>query len=108
MRPALGERDDVVDFLHRNIPSVLQTHLAKRMLGSVTMTDTHPGSAVAFAGRIPALELLIVLFHLLGMVLTINAVREVRAAGIAARSLWFPWHSRLLSAHKKSPTGLFP
>ena len=80
--------------------------LTKRVLMNVAVTDSFPCSAVAFAGRVAALELLVVLFHDLGVLLTINAVRKMWAAGIAARSLWFSWHKPcLLSGHKESPAG---
>jgi len=49
MRPALRERDDVVDFLHSNIPSVLQALFTERMLGCVPMPDACPGPAVTLA-----------------------------------------------------------
>jgi hypothetical protein len=74
---------------------------------NVAVTDSFPCSAVAFAGRVAALELLVVLFHDLGVLLAINAVRQVWAAGIAARSLWFSWHKPcLLSGIKKALQGV--
>jgi hypothetical protein len=106
IRSSLSKGKDVVDFLDRDVASFLKTLLTKRVLVDVAVTDSFPSSAVAFAGRVAALELLVVLFHNLGVLLTINAVRQVWASGIAARSLWFSWHKPcLLSGHKESPAG---
>jgi hypothetical protein len=100
---SFGERNDVMDFLNRNVSSFLQALLAERMLVDVPVTDSFPRPAVAFAGRVAALELLVVLFHDLGVLLAVNTVGQVRAAGKAARSLWFHWHKpRLLSGKEKA------
>jgi hypothetical protein len=101
--PPSAERNDVVDFLDRDVASFLQALLTERMLVDVPVTDSFPSSAVAFAGRVAALELLVVLFHDLGVLLAVDTVRQVRAAGKAARSFWFPWHKpRLLSGKEKA------
>ena len=106
MRPALCQRQLMVYLLHRSQQPLFLTLLTERVLCGIAVTDSFPSSAVAFAGRVSTLELLVVLFHNLGMLLTINAVRKVRTSGITARSLWFSWHSPcLLSGHKESPAG---
>ena len=64
-----------MDFFNSNVASFLQASLAERMLVDVAVTDSFPRSAVAFAGRVAALELLVVLFYDLGVLLTINTVR---------------------------------
>jgi len=93
----------VVDFLDRHVASFLQALLTQRMLVDVPITDSFPSPAVPLAGRVAALELLVVLFHDLGVLLAVDTVGQVRAAGKAARSLWFPWHKpRLLSGKEKA------
>ena len=72
---AFRERNDVVDLLDRDLPAVLQALLTERMLVNVAGSDLCPAPPVAFAGRVAALELLVVLFHDLGVLLTINTVR---------------------------------
>ena len=96
----------MVDFFNSNVASFLQASLAERMLVDVAVTDSFPSPAVTLAGGVATLELLVVLFHDLGVLLAVNTVGQVRAAGKSARSLWFPWHQpRLLSGHKESPAG---
>ena len=72
--PSLGERNDVVDFLDRDVASGLEALLTERVFVNVPVTDSFPSSAVAFAGRVAALELLVVLFHHLGVLLAVNTV----------------------------------
>lgn len=81
-----------MDFLDRDVASFFQALLTERVLVDVPVSDSFPSSAVTFAGGVAALKLLVVLFHDLGVLLTINAVRKTWASGIAARPLWFPWH----------------
>jgi len=108
IRSSLGERNDVVDFLHGDVASGLQALLAERMLVDIPVTDSFPRPAVAFAGRVTALELLIVLFHHLGVLLAVDTVGQVRAAGKAARSFWFPWHKPRLLSGKEKALQVFP
>ncbi|MFU0799853.1 MAG: hypothetical protein ACFWUE_04195 [Xylanivirga thermophila] len=85
-----------MDFLDRHVASFLQALLTQRMLVDVPITDSFPSPAVPLAGRVAALELLVVLFHDLGVLLAVDTVSQVRASGIAARPLGFPWHGRRL------------
>jgi hypothetical protein len=77
------------------------------MLVNVAVTDSFPCSAVPLAGGVTARELLIVLLHNLGMLFTVQTIGQLRAAGVAARPLWFHRHGCLLSGQKKSPA-VFP
>ena len=77
------------------------------MLVTVAVTDAFPCSAVPLAGGVTARELLIVLLHNLGMLFTVQTIGQLRAAGVAARPLWFHRHGCLLSGQKKSPA-VFP
>jgi hypothetical protein len=94
IRSAFRERNDVMNFIHRDISSVLETFLAERVLVDIARSDALPCSAVSFAGRVAAGELLIVLIHqslvLITVLLTVFA--EVRAARVAAGTFWFSWH----------------
>jgi hypothetical protein len=71
----------VVDFFNSNVASFLQASLAERMLVDVAVTDSFPSPAVTLAGGVATLELLVVLFHDLGVLLAVNTVGQVRAAG---------------------------
>jgi hypothetical protein len=98
VRAALGERNDVVDFLDRNVPSLLKAHLAQGMLVDVARADAGPGSSVAFACGVAAGERLVVLLHqsLVLRAVLFAVLAEVRASGIAAGPLGFHWHKRRL------------
>ena len=48
VRTALRDRFNMVDFLHRSIPSFLQAHLAERVFFYVAVTDSLPCPAVFF------------------------------------------------------------
>ena len=75
------------------------------MLMNVTRSDALPCSAVSFAGRVAAGELLVVFIHqslvLITVLLTVFA--EVRAARVAAGTFWFSRHGSHTYLHKKSP-----
>ena len=59
VRAAFRQGNNVVDFLDRNVTSLLQAHLAERMLVDVACADALPGASVSFAGRVAARELLV-------------------------------------------------
>lgn len=75
MRSAFRERNDMVDFLRLDVSLVCKAHLTERMPTYISVTDSFPGSAVAFAGGVTALELLVVPLHYFFMFLAVNAVR---------------------------------
>lgn len=79
-----------MDFFNSNVASFLQASLSQRvMFVDVAVTDSS-SPAVTLAGGVATLELLVVLFHDLGVLLAVNTVGQVRAAGKSTRSLWFP------------------
>ena len=47
MRSALRERQDVMNMIHRHDFAFRQTHLTKRMLGSVSLLGCLPGFSIA-------------------------------------------------------------
>jgi hypothetical protein len=60
-----------MNFLDRNVPASLQTHLAERMLPDVAITDPLPGTSVTLAGGVATLKVFIVMFHQLLVFLTV-------------------------------------
>lgn len=78
--------------LDSNVASFLKTQLAKRMLVDVPCADACPSASIPLAGRVAALEFLIVSLYNLGVFLTINIVRKVGAAGKAAWPFRLSWH----------------
>lgn len=105
MSTALGNGQDVVNFLHRGQPTFFETHLAEGMLRRVAVTDAFPRSAV-FAVDIRAALVFVVLAAFLHTVpFTKLSFTEVGAAGMRARSEWSLWHSLTSFGQKKSPTG---
>lgn len=106
VRSTLGQRYDVMYLFNSDVSSLLQALLTQRVLVNISVAYLFPFPSVPFVAVVPALELLVVLFHLLGMFLAVNTVGQVRTAGKAARSFWFPWHKpRLLSGQRKSLAG---
>ena len=73
---AFCEREYMVDFLHVDVASFLQALLAERVLSDVAVADPFPRPAVALAGRVAALELLVVPLHLLCVLLAVDAVGQ--------------------------------
>ncbi len=109
IRAAFRQGNDVVDFLDCDVASLLQAHLAERMLVDVACADALPRPSVSFASRVTARELLVVLLHqsfVLRAVL-FAVLAQVRAALVAAGPLRFHWHSLPPPfEHKKSPAGV--
>ena len=86
-----------------------KTQLTEGMLCSILVTDPLPSSAVPFLCKFVTLVLFIVTVDLLLMLRTVAPIRQIRTAGITARSFRFTWHMITpLSGQKKSPTGSLP
>jgi hypothetical protein len=79
----------VMDFLHQNQRSTLVTQFTERMLCSILVTDSFPGSAVSFLCRPFTAILLIIMIHQSLMLRTIPSVCKIRAATIITRMFWF-------------------
>lgn len=98
MRAALGDRNDVVDFLNRRQPPIFQAHLTQRMLRHISVTDSLPGPAVFFVDvRCPFIFVVTVsglLFVNLTVLLSVH--RKSRTAQGSARSSWFSRHTAAL------------
>jgi hypothetical protein len=90
---ALGEREDVVDFLGRRQLALLLTLLTKRMRLDKAVADSLPASAVTFVGLGVPLVLVVLFVHdllVLGTVLL--TLSEPTAAGISTGTLRFVGH----------------
>ena len=95
MRTAFGHRKYVVHLVHHGHPTFLQAHLAQRMLGSVTVADTRPRSAVLLVDIRSAFVLVIFAPGFFPVLFTVLPVTQVGAARVRAgpqRSLWHVGH----------------
>lgn len=63
IRSSLGDRNDMVDLLDRNIPSVLQALLAEWMLVDVSGPDLSPLASVPFMSVVATGEVVVLLLH---------------------------------------------
>ena len=108
MRPALREGNDVMDFLHWNQPSFLQTSLTQRMRRSLAVADSFPSSAVLLVAVGGTSVPVVLSAGGSFMLLTVLPIREVGTAGVGAWPLWFPWHRLTSLGHKKSPHRIAP
>lgn len=90
------------------VDAMLQTFLAQRMLGDISVTDAFPRSAVPFLFNGIAFVLFVLLVDELLVFLTVTAGYQLWAAGIAAGRQRFVRHGCLLSGQNKSPHGFVP
>lgn len=63
IRSSLGDRNDVMDLLDRNIPPMLQALLAEWMLVDVSASDLSPLAAVTFVSVVAPGEVVVMLLH---------------------------------------------
>ena len=105
---AFGNGQNVVYFLHRGQPTLLEALFTQRMLCGVAVTDALPRSAVLAVDIGTALVFIVFAAFLRAVLLTELSVAEVGTAGVGAGSEWSLWHSFTSFGHKKSPTGLLP
>ena len=110
VRSAFGKGNDVVNFLNRNVPAVLQAFLAEGVLLHVPLTDRPPPAAIALGTVIAARKAVVVLVHLLLMLwaVLLAILAELSASGPAARSFRFHRHRSTSFVHNKSPGGFDP
>ena len=101
---ALTERKHMVYLLGWRQPTSLLALLAERVRLDEAVADTLPRAAVAFICLRLALEMIVVIVHLLLMLGTVLlACGEPTAAGIGAGTLWFVGHLiRLLAGKGKA------
>jgi hypothetical protein len=88
------DRNDVVDFLDRNIPSVFKTFFAERMLVHIPRPDLSPLAAVTFVSVVTSGEVIVMLLHqfFVGGAVLFAVIAKFFASGIAARAFRFSWH----------------
>lgn len=103
MRAAICQRDHVVYFLRCRNPTFASAHLAERIRCNVPAPDGWPHAVVPFLHiRCSAVAIVLGCDQLL-MRRTIQSIRKLRAAGIAAGFLWLSRHTFL---HAKSLAAL--
>ena len=103
MVPAFCQGLLVVDFSRHHVPAILQTQFTERMAGHVSISDLLPSPAVPFLCTRTSLILFVPLGDDLLVLLTVPAVRQVRAAWEGTGSFRFSRHScHLLSGMKKA------
>jgi hypothetical protein len=103
---ALTERENVVYLLGRCQPTGSLALLAERVCLDEAVADTLPASTVAFVCLRLALEVVVMIVHLLLMLGTVLLVYgEPTAAGISAGTFGFVGHRVHLLAGKRKATG---
>lgn len=92
MRSTFGQRNLMMYLLHWNSHSLLKAQLTKGMCFNITVTDAFPRSTVSFpCCRITTVLLVTPVLFLL-VFLTEPSLCQLRAAGMMAWMLCFPWH----------------
>ena len=100
--PATRQRKDVVDFLGGSQLALLLALLAERVCFDKADADALPASAVAFVCLRLALEMVVMIVHLLLMLGTVLlADSKPTAAGVSAGTLGFVGHRVHLLAGKR-------
>ena len=101
---AARQRYDVVNLLGGCKLTFLQTHLTKRMICNVSVTDSFPCPSVPLTHCRVTVIFFVSFILLLLMLRTESAVRKFRTAGIGTRPFRFLWHlSPPHFGHKKGP-----
>jgi hypothetical protein len=101
MGAALGQRHDVVHLLGGCQLTGLLAPLTQRVRRDIPVADALPRPAIAFAGGRVALIFVVPRVHFLLVLIAVPAVRQRRAARIAAWPLGFPWHTATSRAKQK-------
>ena len=105
IRSALRQRNNVVNLLGGGESALFFTHLAKRKLRHMSVTDFLPHSAISFL-HLRGTVIFLIAFILLPLVfLAEPSVCKVRTAGIGTRAFWFVWHNNHPFAQKKPLQG---
>lgn len=86
------ERNDVMDFIHRNNDAFLIAEFADWMSLYIFISDPFPGSAVTFMNIFVSSVLVIVSAFSFLVLAAIPGVCQIRTAWIAAGVLWSSWH----------------
>ena len=90
--PAVGEWDDVMDFLCRNIISGFKATLAKRVLGDIQIADGAPTAVITLVRFRSAAVLIIPSVSLGRMLLAVQVIGLVEAAGNDTEPFRFVGH----------------
>ena len=97
---AVGKRDDVMDFLGGNIMSGFKAALAKWMLGDIQIADGTPAAVITLVRLRIATILVIPSVGLGRVLLAVQVIGLVEAAGNNAEPFRFMWHSKDLLANR--------
>ncbi len=100
VRPAVRKRTDMMTLRGWGQSALLKALLTQRVLTDVRPADFSPLGAVTLAAHRVAFVTVIVSVHSLLMLGAVTAVRQLRAAGVAARLLWLSRHSSHLHSDK--------
>ena len=104
MGAAVCQRDNVVYFLRRRDPALAPAYLAERIRCNVPATNSWPHAVVPFLhSRCSTVAIVLGCDQLL-VRRTIQSIRKLRAAGIAAGLLRLSRHTFL---HRKSPRRIY-
>lgn len=105
MCSTLGEWSHVMDVLRFHVPSVPLAQLTQRVGGDVPSPDPLPLTSVPFLRLRISSEAFVPLIHLFHVLTAERLSRrhKVRTARVAARFVWFPWHS--FTPKAKAPEG---
>ena len=111
MRPSLGERKFVMDFLCRSHASDFQALLTEKIRRHITVAEAFPRFTIATAHSRVAIILLAAFVFQPGMFFTVPSVGQPGTAGVRAGTFRFPWHHHTIFRAKKalqerSPTRL--
>ncbi len=94
----------MVDLFSRHDNSTFKTQLTEGMLCSILVTDPLPRTTVSLLRRLISALLLIVAVAQLLMLFTEPFVCQLRASGIRAWMLRFPWHRSTFFPIEKTAT----
>ena len=105
---AFGNRQNVVNLLHRSQTTFLEAHLTEGMLRRIAVTDAFPRSAVLAVDIEAALVFVVLAAFLHTVLFTKLSFTEVGTSGVGAGSEWSLGHRFTSLGHEKNPTGSLP
>lgn len=92
MGTAAGNGQKVMHLIHERHPAFIQTLFTKRMLQGIAIADAFPGSTILFVDVWVAFIFVVLPSSEVSVILTVEVVRQLWAAGIAAGLFWAMRH----------------
>ena len=89
---ALGEREDVMNLLGGRQLAMLLALFAERVCFDEAVAYSFPSTTVSFVRLRLTLEMIVMIVRLSLMLRAVKTARQLRTAGVLARTLWFLWH----------------